>query len=107
MSKAKGKPPGLLVSVVSAEEAEVALNAGVDLIDVKDPSRGPLGMAHHETVAAVLVVLGGSLKLEQVKLLKDVGADWLAVRGGVCAGNQREGMLDAVRIKKWKEALKA
>lgn len=236
MSKAKGNPPGLLVSVTTAEEAEVALKAGVDLIDVKDPSRGPLGMAHHETVAAVLAVVGdavpvsaalgewtptylsdagwhlelplkfvkwglskypsplgsgeelldtrrqlpasmemvlvayadweqakspppaelvklarrvrykaflfdtfqktgktlldhlsvaeltefvqslkragiavavgGSLKFEQVKLLKDVGADWLAVRGGVCAGNQREGMLDAVRIKKWKDALK-
>ena len=236
MSKVKSPPPGLLVSVISAEEAAVALKADVDLIDVKDPSRGPLGMAHHETVAAVLTVvgnavpvsaalgewstnaltdagwhlelplkyvkwglskypsplgsgeelldtrrqvpartevvlvayadweqakspppaelvklarrvryrvflfdtfqkngktlldylsiaeltefveslkragiavaLGGSLKLEQVKALKEVGADWLAVRGAVCAGGTREGMLDAVRIKKWKEALK-
>ena len=236
MSKSKSPGTGLLVSVVSAEEAEVALAAGVDLIDVKDPSRGPLGMAHHETVAAVLAVVdgkvpvsaalgewgpnaltdagwhlelplkfvkwglskfptplgsgeellesrrrvppttevvlvayadweaakspppaelvklarrvrykaflfdtfqkngktlldhlsvaeltefveslkragiavavGGSLKLEQVKALKEVGADWLAVRGGVCAGNLREGTLDAVRLKKWKEELR-
>ena len=51
----------LLVSVRSAEEATIALNAGVGLIDVKDPSRGPLGMAHHETVAAVLKVVDGAV----------------------------------------------
>jgi len=235
MSKAKKPAPGLLVSVVSAEEAVIALQAGVDLIDVKDPSRGALGMAHHETVAAVIaavggkvpvsaalgewgpnalvdagwhlelplqfvkwglskypsplgsgeellearrrvpattevvlvayadweaakspppaelvklarrvrykaflfdtfdkkgktlldhltipeltefvqslkragiaVALGGSLKLEQVKVLKELDADWLAVRGGVCAGNKRDGSLDAVRLKKWKDEL--
>ncbi len=49
----------LLVSVRSAEEAGTALEGGADLIDVKDPSRGPLGMAHHETVAAVLDVVNG------------------------------------------------
>lgn len=37
----------------------MALEAGADLIDVKDPARGPLGMAHHETVAAVLEVVNG------------------------------------------------
>jgi uncharacterized protein (UPF0264 family) len=51
----------LLVSVRSAEEATIALKAGVGLIDVKDPSRGPLGMAHHETVAAVLKVVDGAV----------------------------------------------
>jgi (5-formylfuran-3-yl)methyl phosphate synthase len=233
----KAKKPGLLVSVLSAEEAEIALKGGADLIDVKDPARGPLGMAHHETVAAVIatvggkvpvsaalgewgpnaltdagwhlelplqyvkwglakypvplgageellearrrvpvttevvmvayadwdaakspppaelvklarrvrykaflfdtfdkkgktlldhlppaelgelvqslkragiaVALGGSLKVEQVKALKELEPDWLAVRGAVCAGNKRDGMLDAVRLKKWKDALKA
>jgi hypothetical protein len=228
--------PGLLVSVRSAEEAAVALEQGADLIDVKEPSRGPLGMAHHEIAAAVLevvngavpvsaalgewsptalteahwhlklplafvkwglagyghpaswgedlletrrqvpaptemvtvayadweraksppptelvkfakrfryraflfdtfikdgktlldhipiaelkelvtslkgsrvrVALGGSLKLEQVKTLKPLGADWLAVRGAVCAGGTRDGLLDPVRLKKWKDALK-
>lgn len=49
----------LLVSVTSAEEAAAALEGGADLIDVKDPSRGPLGMAHHEAVAAVCGVVGG------------------------------------------------
>jgi uncharacterized protein (UPF0264 family) len=52
------------------------------------------------------VALGGSLKLEQVKSLKPLGADWLAVRGAVCAGGTRDGELDPVRLKKWKDALK-
>ena len=58
---AKAAPPKakLLVSVRTADEAGVALEAGADLIDVKEPSRGPLGMAHHETVAAVLEVVNG------------------------------------------------
>ena len=33
----------LLVSVISAEEARRALTGGADIVDVKDPSEGPLG----------------------------------------------------------------
>lgn len=35
--------PRLLVSVRSAQEAEIALKAGVDILDVKEPRRGSLG----------------------------------------------------------------
>jgi len=51
--------PGLLVSVRSVEEAEAALAGGADLIDVKEPSRGSLGRADDETIAAVVRVIGG------------------------------------------------
>ncbi len=44
---------GLLVSVRSAAEAVFALRAGVDLLDVKEPSRGPLGRADWPVIAAV------------------------------------------------------
>jgi uncharacterized protein (UPF0264 family) len=227
--------PGLLVSVRSADEALAALEAGAALIDVKDPSRGPLGMAHHEAVAAVAeavrgrvpvsaalgewcpdiltaahwhlelpiqyvkwglagykggpgwgedlletrrqipsnvevvavayadwekantappsevarfakrfryraflldtfvkdgrtlldhmsaaevadlvgglkrgmvdVAIGGSLKLEQVAQLRSAAPDWFAVRGAICAGGKRDGVLDPVRVRKWSEAL--
>ncbi|OWK35797.1 (5-formylfuran-3-yl)methyl phosphate synthase [Fimbriiglobus ruber] len=226
---------GLLVSVRSADEATTAIESGADLIDVKDPTKGPLGIAHHEAVAGVVaavggkvpvsaalgewspsvlteahwhlelplnyvkwglagykggpgwgedlletkrqvpagievvavayadwekansvppmevakfakrfrfraflldtfvkegkslldhmspaeiremveslrrgmvaVAVGGSLKVEQLKQLKDVKPDWYAVRGSVCAGGKRDGVLDPVRVKKWKEAL--
>src|SRR3954465_6438408 len=45
---------GLLVSVRSADEVDAALAGGADLIDIKDPSRGPLGIAEAEVAAAVV-----------------------------------------------------
>ena len=55
----------------------------------------------------VQVAVGGSLKLEQVRQLKNAAPDWFAVRGAVCAGGKRDGVLDPVRVKKWKESVKA
>jgi uncharacterized protein (UPF0264 family) len=52
-------PTHLLVSVRSEVEAEAALEGGADVIDVKDPSRGPLGRADDETIAAVLRRVAG------------------------------------------------
>ena len=54
-----GPTTQLLVSVRNAEEAAIALEAGASLIDVKEPSKGALGMAHHEAVASVLEVVNG------------------------------------------------
>jgi uncharacterized protein (UPF0264 family) len=51
----------LLVSVRSADEARLALAAGVDLIDVKEPSHGPLGRATSETIAEVVTAVDGRL----------------------------------------------
>lgn len=39
------KPPRLLVSVRNVEEAAVAIRGGCDILDVKEPHRGSLGMA--------------------------------------------------------------
>lgn len=50
--------PRLLVSVRDATEAEAALAGGADLIDVKEPSRGPLGRADGATIADVLKAVG-------------------------------------------------
>jgi (5-formylfuran-3-yl)methyl phosphate synthase len=46
--------PGLLVSVRSADEVKAALAGGADLIDVKEPAKGPLAPAEAEVVAAVI-----------------------------------------------------
>lgn len=48
--------PRLLVSVRSPEEALAALEGGCDLLDVKEPSRGPLGAADPKLVAAICEV---------------------------------------------------
>lgn len=50
---------GLLVSVRAADEVEAALEGGADLIDVKEPARGPLGVAEPEVVAAVVERVAG------------------------------------------------
>ncbi|MCS6865877.1 MAG: (5-formylfuran-3-yl)methyl phosphate synthase [Gemmataceae bacterium] len=51
--------PGLLVSVRSAEEVAAALAGGADIIDVKEPSKGPLAPAEAEVVAAVIDAVNG------------------------------------------------
>jgi len=43
----------LLVSVRSAEEAEIALAGGADVIDIKEPRRGALGPAEPEVWRAI------------------------------------------------------
>ena len=51
--------PGLLVSVRSAAEAVAALAGGADVIDVKEPDRGPLGAADPDTMAEIVCVVAG------------------------------------------------
>ncbi len=43
----------LLISVRSAEEAHIALSAGADIIDVKEPTRGSLGRSSPETIQGI------------------------------------------------------
>jgi uncharacterized protein (UPF0264 family) len=51
--------PGLLVSVRSAAEAQIALAAGAAIIDVKEPSRGPLGRPDDRVIADVVRCVAG------------------------------------------------
>lgn len=53
----------LLVSVRSAEEALSALDGGADLIDVKEPDRGPLGAAPARVVAEIVDAVGARVPL--------------------------------------------
>ena len=48
----------LLVSVVSAREARRALAGGADIIDVKDPSQGPLGAPSPRVLSEVVAEVG-------------------------------------------------
>jgi len=49
--------------------------------------------------------VGGSLRPEQVKQLKGVTPDWYAVRASACAAGKRDGVIDAARVRKWKDAI--
>ncbi|HEY6223210.1 MAG TPA: (5-formylfuran-3-yl)methyl phosphate synthase, partial [Gemmatimonadales bacterium] len=44
----------LLVSVADDDEARTALAAGADIIDAKNPRRGPLGAVTARTLAAIV-----------------------------------------------------
>jgi (5-formylfuran-3-yl)methyl phosphate synthase len=50
---------GLLVSVRDADEARDAVEAGAELIDIKEPHAGPLGAAAPETIAEIFRVAAG------------------------------------------------
>jgi uncharacterized protein (UPF0264 family) len=49
-----GSGVGLLVSVRSLEEARAAVEGGCTVLDVKEPTRGPLGMADADVVRDVV-----------------------------------------------------
>ncbi len=51
--------PALLVSVRNALEARAAVVGGCDLLDVKEPARGPLGMADRPVMAAIAEFAAG------------------------------------------------
>ncbi|HEX4142646.1 MAG TPA: (5-formylfuran-3-yl)methyl phosphate synthase [Pirellulales bacterium] len=53
----------LLVSVRDAAEARLAVDAGVDLIDVKEPLAGPLGAATPSVVAEIAALVAGARPL--------------------------------------------
>jgi len=53
---AAGGPPRLLVSVRDASEAAEAIAAGADVLDLKDPRRGPLGECDVTTLRAAAVL---------------------------------------------------
>lgn len=51
------------------------------------------------------VSIGGSLRPEQLKQLKGVAPDYFAVRTSACAAGKRDGVIDAARVRRWKDAL--
>lgn len=51
--------PGLLVSVRNGAEAVIAVDAGADVIDVKEPDKGPLGGATPATIQSVVETVAG------------------------------------------------
>jgi (5-formylfuran-3-yl)methyl phosphate synthase len=78
----------LLVSVVSAPEARRALAGGADIIDVKDPSQGPLGAPSPRVLSEVVTEVGGaapvSVALGDLPDLPHTAA--LAARGAALGG---------------------
>jgi (5-formylfuran-3-yl)methyl phosphate synthase len=49
----------MLASVTDVAEAEIAIVEGADIIDLKDPTEGPLGALPFESVRAIVAAVGG------------------------------------------------
>jgi uncharacterized protein (UPF0264 family) len=92
----------LLVSVRSAAEAVAALEGGADLIDVKEPGRGPLGKADDEVISAVFSVVAGRVPVSAAMgELKDA-VDWKPP--GVPLAFLKWGLQDCL-YEPWRERL--
>jgi uncharacterized protein (UPF0264 family) len=96
-------PTRLLVSVRSAAEAADALAGGADLIDVKEPARGPLGRAEDAVLGAVLALVAGRRPVSAAlgELTDDAFPPAAAglgyVKWGLAGWSGRPGWRDALR----------
>ena len=51
---------GMLASVTTVKEAQLVLNGGVDIIDLKNPEQGALGALNTHVVSAIVESLAGA-----------------------------------------------
>lgn len=73
--------PRLLVSIQNATELPAVLDAGVDIIDLKDTTRGSLGMAATATIAEVATVLAQQSSTVPFSLALGELREWPESRG--------------------------
>ncbi|MGL4511891.1 MAG: (5-formylfuran-3-yl)methyl phosphate synthase [Lacipirellulaceae bacterium] len=98
------------MSVRSAAEALAALAGGADVIDVKDPARGPLGAASVAVARSVVDAVAGraAVTVAAGELADEIGAaiDLAAVRGvsmvkfglsRLANAERRHGLVEALR----------
>lgn len=76
----------LLVSVRDAREANVAVEAGADLIDVKEPDRGSLGAADRTVMASVVEAVAARVPVSVAlgELLERDADEPVDLPAGVC-----------------------
>ncbi|MGA7456930.1 MAG: (5-formylfuran-3-yl)methyl phosphate synthase [Methyloceanibacter sp.] len=71
----------LLASVRDAEEAELAIGAGADIVDLKDPSQGALGALTPESIAACVRQVAGRAPVSAT--IGDLTLDGNSVRAAI------------------------
>lgn len=82
-------PPRLLVSVRHAAEARAAVAGGCDILDIKEPARGSLGMANVGTMAEIISCVRSTAGVPVSAALGET-VDWLdaeafpALPAGLC-----------------------
>ena len=76
-----------LASVRDAAEAELAVGAGADIVDLKDPGRGALGALAPETIEACVRAIGGRVPVSAT--VGDLPLEETGVRAAVLATASR------------------
>ena len=68
------RPVRLLVSVRNVEEADAAVDGGADLVDVKEPANGPMGMAGLQVIDQIASRVAGRRPLSAAlgELIDDI-----------------------------------
>jgi (5-formylfuran-3-yl)methyl phosphate synthase len=99
----------MLASVTGPEEAEIAIAGGADIIDLKDPSAGPLGALPTERIRATVAAIAGrrltsavtgilpeapSQARSLVGAIAETGVDYVKV--GLSPGERREAAVRAL-----------
>jgi uncharacterized protein (UPF0264 family) len=94
----------LLVSVRSADEARIALDCGVDLIDVKEPNRGALGAADPAVWREVLEAVAGRVPVSCA--LGELGENTSANAASIPSGVRfaKVGLAGAADQPNWERA---
>jgi purine-nucleoside phosphorylase len=79
MDPVSGNPlvPRLLISVRTPAEALAALSGGADIIDIKEPAGGPLGMANPQVIAEVVRAVAATSSSVRVSAALGETRDWL------------------------------
>ena len=75
--------PKLLVSIRSAEEANIVENAEIGILDVKEPSRGGLGASDPETLREIAEVVNRSNQNRVLSFSAGELIQWFPQLGGV------------------------
>ena len=95
----------LLVSVRCADEVAIAVDGGADIIDVKEPTHGSLGMATPETLATCATVVPEQLlwTVAGGELVENIESGFAAVQevggqGVACSRRSLKRLPDAVKF---------
>ena len=73
---AAGDTPWLLVSVRDVKEAEAALAGGCDILDLKDPKNGPLGMVSVAIIGKVVTAVRKKSTTMPISVAVGELSDW-------------------------------
>lgn len=76
-----GETPWLLVSVRNVLEAEAALAGGCDILDLKEPKHGPLGMVPVAQIHKVVESVRKQSKSMPISVALGELSDWLNLKG--------------------------